>query len=288
MKLTFIISLLISLSIFAQNEKRTVTFDKNTQGGFNIYSNSGELLYAYNKKNCDSTTLETLNDIFFKGDSKNKSEVAVINLEEKGFDWSNIIIACATFIGTLGGLLLGNRLSKITQLDYYRRTLEVERRKEWIAHLGNYVAEYIGLTNEIYYQIQTMALYNESPLKSQFHEVICDSIKSCSITYKELQVLFIKINLLLNSENKKHDELYGVLKKADKVIMKLYESMVMGIKSGIYSTDKFIDYDEFLKSLSNLIKIVIEEAEKEIRNIQLAKSANFFSKLFNNKKYKYI
>ena len=41
-------------------------------------------------------------------------------------------------------------------------------------------------------------------------------------------------------------------------------------------------------SLINLIKIVIEEAEKEIRNIQLAKSANFFSKLFNNKKYKYI
>ena len=36
-----------------------------TETGFNIYSNSGELILEYTKQNCDSLSLKTLDDIYF-------------------------------------------------------------------------------------------------------------------------------------------------------------------------------------------------------------------------------
>ena len=36
-----------------------------TEIGFNIYSNTGELILEYTKQNCDSLSLKTLDDIYF-------------------------------------------------------------------------------------------------------------------------------------------------------------------------------------------------------------------------------
>ena len=36
-----------------------------TETGFNIYSNSGELILEYTKQNCDSLSLKTLYDIYY-------------------------------------------------------------------------------------------------------------------------------------------------------------------------------------------------------------------------------
>lgn len=35
-----------------------------TDQGFNIYSGVGELIHKYNKQNCDSLSLKTLDDIY--------------------------------------------------------------------------------------------------------------------------------------------------------------------------------------------------------------------------------
>lgn len=35
-----------------------------TEAGFNIYSNTGELILEYTKQNCDSASLETLDEIY--------------------------------------------------------------------------------------------------------------------------------------------------------------------------------------------------------------------------------
>ena len=36
-----------------------------TETGFNIYSNTGELILEYTQQNCDSLSLKTLDDIYF-------------------------------------------------------------------------------------------------------------------------------------------------------------------------------------------------------------------------------
>ena len=36
-----------------------------TETGFNVYSNTGELILEYTKQNCDSLSLKTLDDIYF-------------------------------------------------------------------------------------------------------------------------------------------------------------------------------------------------------------------------------
>lgn len=36
-----------------------------TETGFNIYSNTGELILEYTKQNCDSSSLKTLDDIYY-------------------------------------------------------------------------------------------------------------------------------------------------------------------------------------------------------------------------------
>ncbi len=35
-----------------------------TENGFNIYSGVGELIHQYNKQNCDSLSLKTLDEIY--------------------------------------------------------------------------------------------------------------------------------------------------------------------------------------------------------------------------------
>jgi hypothetical protein len=73
--LMIIFVLLISLvftSCIKENKQadRTVIRANNTififktTDGFNIYSNKGELLLEYNKRNCDSLSLRTLDDIY--------------------------------------------------------------------------------------------------------------------------------------------------------------------------------------------------------------------------------
>ncbi len=88
MKYLYLISCLL---IFAcetntQEESQIVSISQTPQG-YNIYSNSGELLLEFTKRNCDSLSLNTLSYIFetskefnvdpnkfkqqYKGNSKN-------------------------------------------------------------------------------------------------------------------------------------------------------------------------------------------------------------------------
>jgi hypothetical protein len=137
MKLILIITVVYSLSIFAQNEKRTVTIDKNNQGGFNIYNSKGELVTEYSKRNTDSLSLETLNNIFFKADSKNTLVVPIINLQEKRFDWTTIIIAFLGLVGTFSAGFYTNKLNSKSQVNQFLLQQRIERKKEWLNDFSN-------------------------------------------------------------------------------------------------------------------------------------------------------
>ena len=73
MKYLFLIS--ISLLVFTSC-KNEITIQSSklpegrigitkTETGFNIYSNTGELILEYTKQNCDSLSLKTLDDIYY-------------------------------------------------------------------------------------------------------------------------------------------------------------------------------------------------------------------------------
>ena len=88
----FPLFIIFTSMLFAQQDK-TFQISKNDQGGYNIYSNTDSLLYEFTSLNTDSSTLETL-DMIFSGASKNtKQTVAVINLQEKGFDSTLVAVA---------------------------------------------------------------------------------------------------------------------------------------------------------------------------------------------------
>jgi len=132
MKLILIISFLISLSIFSQNEKRTLNFDKNDQGGFNFYNFNGELLFEANKSNTDSSILQKLTDAFIKADIKDRIEIPIINLQEKGFDWTGVLIAFTGIIGAILGGYFANRWNSKSQENQYLLQQRIENKKEWL------------------------------------------------------------------------------------------------------------------------------------------------------------
>lgn len=139
MKLFLILFTLLSATSLPQ--QKYFQIEKNNHGGFNIYDNNNAILYEFTKKNIDSLSLSTLNDIFLKADKSksDKQQVAVINLQEKGVDYSNIIIALASIISGLGGLWVGYIFNKKSQ----KSNSEISIKKSGWKHLGlkqlNYV-----------------------------------------------------------------------------------------------------------------------------------------------------
>ena len=62
-----------------------------TETGFNIYSNTGELILEYTKQNCDSLSLKTLDDIYYtakefynKKSSDNKAGIKARKIKLEG------------------------------------------------------------------------------------------------------------------------------------------------------------------------------------------------------------
>lgn len=130
-KILIILALFTSLSYPQQIDKQLL-INKNNQGGFNFYSNSGELLYEYSKENADSSALATLEKIYntAKFDSTYTQPVAVFNLESSEMDYSIILVAFLGLCGTIGGLLLGNHLSNKSQLKLFRVQQKHQYKKE--------------------------------------------------------------------------------------------------------------------------------------------------------------
>jgi len=84
MKYIIITFLLFAGCIQEAKEEAQIEFDASlnitkTEVGFNIYSNKGILILEYTKRNCDSTKLKLLDDIY----STAKEFYNVIEVEEE-------------------------------------------------------------------------------------------------------------------------------------------------------------------------------------------------------------
>ena len=139
MKQTLILSLFFSLSVLAHNDKRTVTIDKNNEGGFNIYNNSGELIYEYTEQNADSSTLKTLNDIFIEAELVNDklAKVEIVNIPQDSF-WNKY----APYFSVLVGVFFGWLFSHYSQRKLIREQFKLQQKKDWFSDFFNISNEF--------------------------------------------------------------------------------------------------------------------------------------------------
>ena len=159
MKIIILIFIILSFSVLAQNEKRIVIIDENNQGGFNIYSNSGELLYEFTKQNTDSSTLKTLDDISLEADSLSDkvTKVEIINPPEKSFLDRYAILINA--LSVLFGVFVGWLFSYFSQKKLIGEQFKLQQEKDWLSEFINLASEY--LTFLYMYTTKTIDKYGD-------------------------------------------------------------------------------------------------------------------------------
>lgn len=122
MKYILFLVILISTTLFPQ-ETRHISIQKNNQGGFDIIRN-GELIYEYTNKNSDSSTLSTLNNIYFEAtkDSSLSTGINISNVPpEASTDYTGAIIAVAVVF-----------FSYMTARFLYNRQVRAENKRAWL------------------------------------------------------------------------------------------------------------------------------------------------------------
>lgn len=135
MKYILYLVLLISTTLFPQ-ETRHISIQKNNQGGFDIIRN-GELIYEYTNKNTDSSTLSTLNNIYFEAtkDSSLSTGIMIINAPpEASTDYTGAIIAVAVVF-----------FSYMTARYLYNRQVRAENKRAWLERVRTVSAEFIPM-----------------------------------------------------------------------------------------------------------------------------------------------
>lgn len=260
MKYLILIVALLPFLLFPQSDlSKRLTIDKNNQGGFNIYNSSGDLLSEHTKKNTDSLTLETLNDIFFEADGNNRSEIAVINLQGKGFDWTTIVISALGLLGTLAGYWYGNKLSERTQLKYFRRTYEIEKRQTWLNNLKNFYIELIEITNED----KNREVIFKSNLRSTPNIDHTEYYNGRAKFLTKKKKLFAQISLLLDKNIPSQNNFYKELINSSENLSELYDVLInLDINSKQFKEFDFAtQYDSILIKLEEKLKVVINETE---------------------------
>ena len=212
--------LLLTSTLFSQPNK-TFYIDKNDKGGFNIYSNSGELLYEYTELNTDSVTLSTLDNIFYKTKTDNigKQPVAVINLQDNGFNWLTLILSFVGIGGTLLAGLLTNRQNKKYQFEHYKRTTKDEEIDKWINELKNNISSFFNLINQF-----DIVLNNLNFKLNSTQNFPRDVLNSMVANNSSLELVYLNLNILLNTTDAGEKLLF---KKLSNNYLTLLESAVV-------------------------------------------------------------
>lgn len=197
MKWFIFLLVIFSSTLFAQSN-RTFSIDKNNQSGYNIYNSSGELLYEFTKLNTDSATLKNLDQVFSKAtlDKNGKQPIAVINLQEKGFDWVNLLIAVVGILGTLSAGLLTNRQNNKNQFEHYKRTFKDEEIDKWILELKNNISSFISLVNQLDTSINELHI----KLNSRKNLSLDDAKKIVDFVHS-MELIELNSNILLNNSD---------------------------------------------------------------------------------------
>lgn len=251
MKTLISIAVILSFSVLAQNEKRTVTIDRNNQGGFNIHSNSGELLNEYTKNNCDSTTLETLNDIFFEGDSlKDKiTKVEIVNLPEKSILESPIVTVVI-------GVFFGWLFSFLSQKFLNKQQFKLQQKKDWLNEFIKSVSEFSTISTFFGTELLLLIKYNSSNDSDSLERLVKLSDECIS----KIPIITYALDVNDESHKKVHEELNN--------LMSVYLEAIHNIKLNTGDYDvliKIIDAKNL--SIVRLTDEIIRKKQKELNNL---------------------
>jgi hypothetical protein len=218
-----LILLIIILQIFLYSQTdiklKKVYIEKNNHGGYSVFNLSGEFVCEYTRLNTDSSTLETLADLYLKITSeRNSSGVTLIELSDKGFNWSIIIVAFLGLVGTLSAVYFTNRWHSKSQEKRIKTNLFIEDKKLKLQNLRNLISEFIGEAVEANNLAKNMidpSGYPESEIK-ELKKYIFKKQAQFGISQTKLFVLIAeddkKLNLLYNFVNIVADEVSNNIK----------------------------------------------------------------------------
>lgn len=184
--------LIITGSIFSQ--QKYLSIEKNSQGGFKFYNNSGEHIFEFISQNADSATLANLNKMFDKADKNEKQQIAVINLQENGFDYNILIVSLSTLAGIFLGWILNRKSSK-------HQTL-LQNKKEWLDKFRSKASETLSLIYSFNYNLKVVT---ENKATDELSKNILSASQKFLIEKSDyIDESVWHLQFLLDSNNEKH------------------------------------------------------------------------------------
>lgn len=201
MKILFLI-LLISCSLYAQHKYFQI--EKNTQGGFNIFDNSDELLYKYTKQNTDSFSLETLNNIFFKTKALTEipTKVEITNIPENSF-WQIIF----PLISVLSGVMIGWILSYFSQKRLIREQFLLHQKENQLNDFINVMSEFNSYS--FFYRHEFIQRWKDLLTNNEQIGYFTKDVFYTQAT--EIMKKGYKISSILNSDNEVENKLLELI-----------------------------------------------------------------------------
>ncbi len=199
-----------------------------------------------------------MNEVFSKADSQinNKQPITLLNLQEHGIEWSNVIIAISTILSGLIGLLLGNHLSSKSQVKKSKLQSLIDEKNKWINDLRNDVAEFVGSwSNYELTNIQRISRNNPEPrlisesnkfftllISSKFKvDCLLDSVKENHINLKNKTDELITLMSTAKLENKDMDYVGSQAGDIIKEITKITNELITEEKGNLRGIEKEID-----------------------------------------------
>lgn len=246
MKKIILLFIMVPIFLFSQAENhkaKTFYIDKNNQGGFNIYNSEGELVYGYTKRNTDSLSLQTLDEIFFEADSLNDklTKVEIVNIPQ-----NSLYDKYAPYLSVLIGVFFGWLFSYFSQKKLIREQFKLQQQKEWLAQFIETTANFSSALNAFESVLSTI-LRKDSP--KEVKEKFIHSTEYTTFQQNTFQKSYI-IMEFLDTEipmEKRLIELYN------KLIDKLNEGITVSDTSSV-SNDLSKLNDEINETVSSIIK----------------------------------
>lgn len=251
--------LLLILSTTSYPQQKYFQIEKNHQGGFNIFSNSGELLYKYTKMNTDSLSLSTLDDIFFTADSfvsDEPTKIEIVNLPE-GTWWDDLMPIFSVIIGVFFGWLF----SFFSQKTLTKQQSNIRRKENWLNDFINLTADVSSVSN--YYCSEMFRRIREEFGKGEKISLISDdSFLSLS---SELSRGTSKIQLQLDKNNESEKLLHELIEEHKTAMIDIAKMKNIGTIVAIESTEKQIS--ELDIKIHNQMQIITKHKQNELRSM---------------------
>jgi len=206
----YILFILVLTATTYPQEQKNIQIEKNKEGGFNIYDNSGKLLQEVSQDNTDSLTLEKLEYIFSGSDTlnNNKQPITIFNLQGNSSNWMLLIVAILGICGTFASGYFTNKWNKKAQIEQLQKQTKIQIKKEWLDLVMSYVSDFISETHSLKMMRE---MYSDTEDLKELKEFV----EYTKVTNKKLQGLRVKLESILDKEDKQHYELLTILSSID-------------------------------------------------------------------------